>query len=358
MTFKPLIAALWLWSLSSGVTHGATIRTGDRIDGAPVIEQLDVADLPSGSLSHFFFRVTDQATGQGWYVPVLVAKGAAPGKRLLLTAAVHGDELTGIGVIQDLFKDLDPKGLKGVVIGIPGLNQPGLLQAAREFKPSQGATGANLNRKMPGDVNSDEIIKVYAGRLWTKLFMGNADMAVDLHTQSRGTLYPFYVFAETPAAKHMAYLLRPDVIALDPGVRGTIEKEFNPVGIQAVTAELGAPEVFDPAMTQRALTGIRNLMIDSGMISGKVDLSGPEPYVGNDTTDITAQRGGYVRVKVTIGQKVKTGDLLATVSDPFGTVIVTATAPHDGQVLSVATTPIHEIGEMMVRLIYWKAAKP
>jgi hypothetical protein len=28
--------------------------------------------------------------------------------------------------------------------------------------------------------------------------------------------------------------------------------------------------------------------------------------------------------------------------------------PH----LSVATTPIHEIGEMMVRLIYWKTAKP
>jgi hypothetical protein len=152
--------------------------------------------------------------------------------------------------------------------------------------------------------------------------------------------------------------LRPDVIALDPGVRGTIENELNPAGIQAVTAELGAPEVFDPAMTRRALAGIRNLMIDAGMTSGTVDLSGPEPYVGNDTTDITAQRGGYVRVKVAIGQKVKTGDLLATVSDPFGTIVATAVAPHDGQVLSVATTPIHEIGEMMVRLIYWKAAKP
>jgi uncharacterized protein len=358
MTLKPLIAALCLWSLTATTSQAATIRTGDRIDGVPVIEQLDVSDLPKASLSRFFFRVTDQATGQGWYVPVLVAKGSEPGKRLLLTAAAHGDELTGIGVIQDLFKGLDPKALKGVVIGVPGLNQPGLLQAAREFKPSQGASGENLNRKMPGDVHSDEIITVYAGRLWTKLFVGNADMAVDLHTQSRGTAYPFYVFAETEAAKHMADLLRPDVIGLDPGVRGTIENELNPIGIDAVTAELGAPEVFDPVMTQRALTGIRNLMIDAGMISGTINLSGPEPFIGNDTTDVTAHRGGYVRVKVAIGQKVKTGDLLATVSDPFGTETAIVIAPHDGQVLSLATNPIHEISAMIVRLIYFKSPTP
>lgn len=360
MTINPVAAALALWAIaaSAPLASAATVRTGDRVDGVPVIEQLDVADLPSASLSRFYFRVTDQATGQGWYVPVLVAKGSAPGKRLLLTAAVHGDELTGIAVIQDLFNGLDPKTLKGVVIGVPGLNQPGLLQAAREFKPSHGASGANLNRKMPGDVASDEIIDVYAGRLWTKLFIGNADMAVDLHTQSRGTLYPFYVFAETPEAKHMADLLRPDVIGLDPGVRGTIENELNPVGIHAVTAELGAPEVFDPAMTQRALTGIRNLMIDSDMITGTVSRNGPAPYVGNGTLDISAPRGGYARIKVAIGDSVKAGDVLATVSDPFGRVVASAVAPRDGMVLSVATTPIHEIGEMMVRLIYWKTPAP
>ena len=358
MTFKTLIAALCLWSLVASASEAATIRTTDRIDGVAVIEQLDVADLPNASLSRFYFRVTDQATGQGWYVPVLVAKGSKPGKRLLLTAAVHGDELTGIAVIQDLFNSLDPKTLKGVVIGIPGLNQPGLLQGVREFEPSHGASNANLNRKMPGDVHSNEIINVYAGRLWTKLFMGNADMAIDLHTQSRGTLYPFYVFAETEAAKHMADLLRPDVIGMDPGVRGTIENELNPAGIDAVTAELGAPEVFDPVMIERALIGIRNLMIDAGMVTGTLNMSGPEPFIGNNITDITAQRGGFLRVKVALGQKVKAGDQVATVSDPFGTVTATAIAPHDGQVLSVATSPIHEIGEMIVRLIYFKPPNP
>jgi predicted deacylase len=323
------------------------------MDGAPVISALDVSDLPSASLSRFYFRVTDQATGQGWYVPVLVAKGARPGKRLLLTAAVHGDELNGIAVIQDLFKDLDPKQLSGVVIGMPGLNPPGLLQGERVFHPSIGSGSSNLNRKMPGDIKGSDISDVFAGRLWTGLFIGNADLAVDLHTQSRGTLYPMYVFAQTPGAKHMAQILRPDVIKLDPGVNGAIENMLNAAGMTAVTLELGAPEVFDPVMIGRALSGLKNLMIDQGMVSGQVSMHGPEPYIGNLTTNVSASRGGYARLMVKIGDKVKKGQVLATISDPFGQVTATVTAPLDGQVLSVATSPLHEIGAMLVRLISW-----
>jgi predicted deacylase len=347
-----LIASLCL-ALGTAPAHAATVLTGDRMDGAPVISALDVSDLPSASLSRFYFRVTDQATGQGWYVPVLVAKGARPGKRLLLTAAVHGDELNGIAVIQDLFKDLDPKQLSGVVIGVPGLNPPGLLQGERVFHPSIGSGSSNLNRKMPGDIKGSDISDVFAGRLWTGLFIGNADLAVDLHTQSRGTLYPMYVFAQTPGAKHMAQILRPDVIKLDPGVNGAIENMLNAAGMTAVTLELGAPEVFDPVMIGRALSGLKNLMIDQGMVSGQVSMHGPEPYIGNLTTNVSASRGGYARLMVKIGDKVKKGQVLATISDPFGQVTATVTAPLDGQVLSVATSPLHEIGAMLVRLISW-----
>jgi predicted deacylase len=347
-----LIASLAL-GLNARAVQAATVLTGDRMDGAPVISALDVSDLPSASLSRFYFRVTDQATGQGWYVPVLVAKGARPGKRLLLTAAVHGDELNGIAVIQDLFKDLDPKQLSGVVIGMPGLNPPGLLQGERVFHPSIGSGSSNLNRKMPGDIKGSDISDVFAGRLWTGLFIGNADLAVDLHTQSRGTLYPMYVFAQTPGAKHMAQILRPDVIKLDPGVNGAIENMLNAAGMTAVTLELGAPEVFDPVMIGRALSGLKNLMIDQGMLSGQVSMHGPEPYIGNLTTNVSASRGGYARLMVKIGDKVKKGQVLATISDPFGQVTATVTAPLDGQVLSVATSPLHEIGAMLVRLISW-----
>ena len=95
-------------AVSAPSASAATVLTGDRLDGVAVIERLDVSDAPVGQITRYYFRVLDQASGQGWYVPVLVARGAKPGKRLLLTAAIHGDELNGIEVIHQLFAGLDP----------------------------------------------------------------------------------------------------------------------------------------------------------------------------------------------------------------------------------------------------------
>ena len=39
-------------------------------------------------------------TGQHWYVPVVVAKGAKPGKRILLISGVHGDEVSPVDAVQ------------------------------------------------------------------------------------------------------------------------------------------------------------------------------------------------------------------------------------------------------------------
>jgi predicted deacylase len=335
----------------------ATVLTGDRLDGVPVIERLDVSDAPVGQITRYYFRVLDQASGQGWYVPVLVARGARPGKRLLLTAAIHGDELNGIDVIHQLFAGLDPARMSGTVVAISGLNAPGILNASRNFTPGSGGGGQNLNREMP-DVRSsepagDSVGALYAGRLWSQLFIGNADAAIDLHTQSTGTVYPVYVFAETAAARRMADLIRPDVIKMDAGIKGSVENMLNAAGVPAVTLELGAPLVFDREMVRRGLRGVRNVMIDMGITPGSPDLSGPEPFLGNRSLDVIASRGGYARILVALGDRVKAGQPVATISDPFGRIIAKETAPMDGQVTALATAPTREVGSMLVRILAW-----
>lgn len=330
-----------------------TVYTGDKMDGAAVIDKLDVADLPAGAVTKLYFRVTDTSIGQGWYVPVVVVKGAKPGPKLLITAGIHGDELNGISVLQHLAQSIDPKTLSGTLVAVPGLNTPGLLHSTRGFTADEiGTNGDNLNRVMPGNPEGGPSAR-YAGRLWQQLFIGNADFAIDLHTQSRGGSYPGYVFAQTSAARQIADLLRPDVIGMDAGVEGTVENMLNPAGIPAVTYELGAPEKFDDAMIARATRGIHNVMIGKGMLAGNPDLSDPAPYVGNVVSDIDSPRGGWTTVKVKLKDDVKKGDVVATVSNPFGETIATITAPSDGHVLSIATDPRTEPGDMVVRLIAW-----
>jgi hypothetical protein len=88
---------IMLWALSA---QAATTFTGDKIQGLPVIAKLDIKDLKPGKTQRFMFQGVEMGSGEFWYVPVIVAKGAKPGKRILLVSSVHGDELNSVGAVQ------------------------------------------------------------------------------------------------------------------------------------------------------------------------------------------------------------------------------------------------------------------
>lgn len=326
----------------------ATERSGS-IGGVPLIERLDVADLPANSVQRFWFHAADNALGQPWLVPVVVLKGARPGPRLLVTAGIHGDELNGIDVIHRLAATVEPATLSGTLVLVPGLNTPGLLQSTREFSADYSRASANLNRTMPGDEalgGADG----YAGRLWHRLLRPNADQAVDLHTQSRGTAYVLYAFASTPRARAMADLMAPDILKLDPGVKGSVETEMVRDGVPAITLELGTPEVFNPEMVRRGVAGLTNLMHDMGMIAGPV-LPATAGFTGNKLEAVRAPRAGWARLLAPLGSAVAAGDVVATMADSFGRVTDTITAPVAGRISSSFTDPRRDKGDTVVRII-------
>lgn len=84
--------------------------TGDVLNGAPVISFLDLADVPAKSVSRYYLRVGELNGGSPLHVPVMVARGTPEsletGKRLSLSAAIHGDELNGVRVVQRIFEQL------------------------------------------------------------------------------------------------------------------------------------------------------------------------------------------------------------------------------------------------------------
>lgn len=79
----PTALLIMLWTLTA---QAATAFTGDKIHGLPVITQLDVNDLEPGKTQRFMFQGVEMESGEFWYVPVIVAKGAKPGKRVLLVS--------------------------------------------------------------------------------------------------------------------------------------------------------------------------------------------------------------------------------------------------------------------------------
>ncbi len=356
----PLLVVPLILAFTAGSAVAETEFTGDIIDGKPVIAKLDVASLEGGKVHKFFFSPVDNSVGQGWYVPVMVAKGPRSGPGLLLNASIHGDELNGVAVIQRLFEELDPQALRGAVIALPGLNPSGMMLHTRFFfDSSDGGSPINLNRVAPGKPDNGSAGERFIGRLWTQIYEGNVSAAIDMHSQSRGTDYPLYVFADyrNPKIKRLAEMLQPDMIKVDTGLAGTVEDAFNKAGIPAVTFEIGAPKRFEWDHIDHAMRGIRNVMIDMDMMDGEIEDLGIETFVGNYFETVSANAGGFTEILVELKQAVTKGQRVAVQRNAFGEIVAEYHAPFDARVLSVATDPLREPGATVVRFLHWNESE-
>ncbi|WP_262693828.1 succinylglutamate desuccinylase/aspartoacylase family protein [Kordiimonas aquimaris] len=328
-------------------SFGASL--GDAIE----IEMLNAAQMDVG-IHRLKFRAGSTNTGQPIWVPIIVAKGAKPGPKLLLTAAVHGDELNGIAAIHSLIDGLDTQAVSGLIVAVPGLNQPGMIANSRHFVGSDGGgSKTDLNRIFPGRLDGGDVAERYVARLWASILSADFDLAVDLHTQTIGTLYPLFVFSDfrNDISRQMAFDLMPDMIKNDAGQKGTLETSFLSRGIPAVTFEVGGPKKWQPDLIARAVSGLRNLMIGAEMIEGVKMESATEPFVGSVSTNVYTEVGGFAYLKVGLKEHVRQNQVLAVMLDAYGQEIATYVAPHDGIVLSVATDPLREPGAMLVRIL-------
>ncbi|PVZ87812.1 peptidase M14 [Serratia sp. S1B] len=336
--------------------QAAMVYTGDKIDGNPVISKLDVDDLQAGKVYRFMFQGASNGISQHWYVPVLVAKGAKPGPKLGLQASVHGDELNGTRVIQQVFEQINPAELKGTVVGAVGANPSGMLANNRNWQvATDGGYTVDFNRIWPGKEKGNPA-EQQAWLLWNNLWAGNANMFVDMHTQSTGTEYPLFIYADyrNPQVKQMAELFPADQIKVDPGEKGSVETTFVEHQIPAITLEIGKPKLYQPELIARSLTGVRNLMVQQGMTSGKLGTTSKEQktYIGNEMTSIKAEMGGFSEVLVKVGDSVVKGQKVAVQRNGFGDIIREYTATQNGKVLAIGNDPLRESGALLVRILF------
>src|SRR5260221_6871555 len=79
-------------------------------------------------------------SAEGIRLPVLLARGLRDGKRLVTTAAVHGDEYEGVRTIFDVWHALNPAEMSGDWLAVPVANPPAYWNGTR----TSPLDGANL----------------------------------------------------------------------------------------------------------------------------------------------------------------------------------------------------------------------
>ena len=182
-------------ALLSALTSGAlaaTVYTGDRFQGYPIISSLDVNDVPSNTVSRFWLSPAAGQGGLTYFLPIFVARGTEEsletGRKLSLSASIHGDELNPVAIVQTIFRRLNETvaagDFNGTVIGLPTQNPQGnFLNQRNFFTSSSNGFFVDLNRNFPGRSIEDggSLIQSYTSAIWNDIWgnTSNVDVAVD-----------------------------------------------------------------------------------------------------------------------------------------------------------------------------------
>ncbi|PZV17432.1 MAG: peptidase M14 [Pseudanabaena sp.] len=343
--------------MTTSATAHNTIYVGDQIQGIPVISQLDLNDLEPGRMHRFFFQGVQMGTGQHWYVPIIVAKGIREGKRICLSAGVHGDELSPLEALRRIMEALDPERMSGAVIAVCGISRPAIEYIRPHWPISQsGGLSVDINRVWPGDEGGENAPTRQAGILWQRLFKNNTDVALDYHTVSTGSDFTLFLFADfrQTEVQQIARLFPSEQIKNDPGLTGTLETAFIEAGIPALTIEIGAARRFDTCKIALAVEGSLNVLKHYQVMEGPISRTSKEAgtFFGDTFETIRAKVGGFLELLVDLKDKVIPGQQVAIQRNAFGDIVATYTAGVSGEVATIARDALGEPGTRVMQILY------
>lgn len=348
---------------SSANPASGTVFTGGVIEGKKVVSALDVNDLEPGKKHHLYFQGVEMRAGQHWYVSATVARGAKPGKRVVLTSGVHGDEMSSIHTVLTVMNQLDPAEMSGTVMAVTDISPPAMEGIQRRWPNfGRGFDLIDMNREWPGNENGFSAPSRHAGLLFNRLLRPNADAAIDFHTGTTGFQVSAFNIAsmDVPEVKAMADLYPVGQILDMPkhAYATTLHNALLAVGIPAFTPEIGAARVLDSAMISLFVEGTMNVLKHHGILPGPMGRTGKDMHVfiGHSAIPVVATQGGMVEHLVGLNDKVEVGQKVAVQRNGFGEIVAEYTSSVAGEVAGYRCDVMAEPGDNLTFILIEKAA--
>lgn len=339
----------------------ATVYTGDVIQGKKVVSALDVGDLAPGRMHFLYFQGVEMPSGQHWYVSVIVARGARPGKRVVLVSGVHGDEMSSVHTVQSVMNQLDPARMAGTVMAVTDVSRAAFEGMQRRWpNAGRGMDLIDMNREWPGNENGLTAPSRHAGLLFNRLLRPNADAAIDFHTGTTGFEVTAFNIAgmDVPEVRAMVELYPVGQIFDNHVYPGVLHNAFMDVGIPAFTPEIGAARVLNLEMIGAFVEGTMNVLKHYGIVAGPMGRTGKDVnvFVGNSAFPILATEGGFVEHLVRLNDKVAPGQKVAIQRNSFGEVVAEYTSAVAGEVTGQRSDAMAEPGNPLVFILFQKDA--
>ncbi len=309
----------------------------------------DAAVAP-GEKRHFRHEVSETYLGDPVEIPVTVINGAHDGPVVFLSAALHGDELNGVKVLQEVASGYQPTEIHGTLVCLHVLNVPGFQAQTRDIP----IYDQDLNRCFPGRARSNTAERI-ANEVF-ETFVRPCDFGLDFHTSTRNRTTMYHVRADTESegAERLAKAFGANIVLNGAGEEGSLRGCATRNGTPTLTVEMGKAHRFQRALIDRAVAGVKSALAALNCLpDAAADYPGWRRVVDaeREKTWLRADQGGLVEMKWGPHPVVREGEAVCTISDHFGREEHAVTAPFDGLLLGVLENPLALPGHPLCHLV-------
>ena len=280
-------------------------------------------------------------------MPLHVVNGKRSGPSLFVCAAVHGDEINGVEIIRRLLKAPALRHLQGTLIAVPVVNVYGFVGQSR-YLPDR----RELNRSFPGSERGSMAARL--ARLFMEEVVDRSSHGIDLHTGAlhRDNLPQVRACIDDHAATERLARAFGTPVIINANVRdGSLRQAVLELGIPMLLYEAGEALRFGEVPIRAGVRGIIGVMREIGMLKKRtLRRPPPEPFVARSTLWVRAPQSGILRSITILGTRVKKGDRLGVVADPFGEREEDVLATVSGLVIGRTNLPLVNEGEALFHI--------
>lgn len=321
---------------------------------APAREPFRIRDLavPAGSRGATELPAAQLYTHTQLNIPLQVVHGRLDGPTLLLTAAIHGDELNGVEIIRRVLRHRALMRLRGTLLAVPVVNVFGFIHRSR-YLPDR----RDLNRCFPGSEKGSLGARI--ADLFSREVLAHCTHLVDLHTGAihRSNLPQIRADVDDDAVADMARAFGLPVILGSAALDGSLRHVAGARGIPAIVYEAGEALRFEERAIRAGVRGCLRVLRHLGMLPASRREQPPrwEPFVARSSQWVRAEQDGVFRPHVALGAHVRKGELLGVIGSPEGDGDIDILAPAAGVLVGRNNIPLVNEGEALFHIARFDA---
>jgi predicted deacylase len=305
--------------------------------------QIGGLQVEPGKRTMVHLPLTALTTQTPMSVPVCVIHAKRDGPVLFVSAAVHGDELTGVAICRRLLASKALAISRGTLLVVPIVNAFGFISHSR-YLPDR----RDLNRCFPGSLKGS--LAAQLAHLFLNEVVARSTYGIDLHSAAihRSNLPQIRVDSHNDEAFRLAEAFGAPIIVHSGLREGSLRQAALKKGVPVLVYEAGEGLRVDELSIRVGIDGVLNVLSFLGMVRRRKP---PRPPVlATASRWVRAEESGLFRPFRDIGDHVRLGDRIGVVADPYGDHETDILASCAGIIIGRANIPAVNQGDALFHI--------